>query len=97
MKLLERTTSRRTALVGGVVAVTPNVIGSGTALYQGETKNDSLLGTTPEILKTLEIQPRYGTFFTQNDIIGRTSVAVLGAEVKKELFGESDAVGKNIK
>jgi putative ABC transport system permease protein len=85
------------ALVRGVIAVAPNVIGSGTALYGSETKNASLLGTTPEILQALEIQPRYGSFFTEADVAGRTSVAVLGADVKKELFGDSDAVGENIK
>ncbi len=88
---------RNPALVRGVVTVVPNVIGSGTALYQGETKNSNLLGTTPEILQILEIQPRYGAFFTQDDVTSRNSVAVLGAEVKEELFGDSDAVGETIK
>jgi ABC-type antimicrobial peptide transport system permease subunit len=45
----------------------------------------------------LEIQPRYGSFFNEADVAGRTSVAVLGAEVKEELFGDSDAVGETIK
>ncbi len=85
------------SLVRGVVAVAPNVIGSGTALYQGETKNASLLGTTPDILQTLEIYPKYGAFFTESDVIGRNSVAVLGYQVKKDLFGDSDAVGQTIK
>jgi|SRR3989344_5727889 len=88
---------RNPSLVRGVVSVAPNVIGSGTALYGGETKNASLLGTTPEILQALEIYPRYGSFFTQSDIAGRTSVAILGYQVKKDLFGESDAVGETIK
>jgi putative ABC transport system permease protein len=88
---------RNPALVRGVVAVAPNVIGSGTALYKGETKNASFLGTTPEILQALEVQPQYGSFFGQNDVASRNSVAVLGIEVKEELFGESDAVGETIK
>src|SRR3989338_5564403 len=88
---------RNPALVRGVVAVAPNVIGSGTALYGSETKNASLLGTTPDILQALEIYPKYGSFFTEGDVSGRASVAVLGSEVKKELFGESDAVGEAIK
>ena len=88
---------RNPALVRGVIAVAPNVVGSGTALYGSETKNASLLGTTPDILQALEIYPKYGTFFTESDVSGRASVAVLGSEVKKELFGESDAVGETIK
>src|SRR3990167_6450810 len=58
------------ALVRGVVAVAPNVVGSGTALYGSETKNASLLGTTPDILQALDVQPRYGSFFTEADIAG---------------------------
>lgn len=85
------------SLVRGVVAVAPNVVGSGTAVYGSETKNASLLGTSPDILQALEIYPRYGTFFTEADVAGRSSVAVLGAEVKKELFGDSDAIGQTIK
>lgn len=85
------------ALVRGVVAVAPNVVGSGTALYGSETKNASLLGTTPAILQALEIEPRYGIFFSDGDVIARTSVAVIGSEIKKELFGDSDAVGETIK
>ncbi len=85
------------AFVRGVVAVAPNVIGSGTALYGSETKNASLLGTTPDILQALEIQPRYGSFFNESDVAGRTSVAVLGSQVKQDLFGDSDAVGETIK
>ena len=97
LKDREVTAIRNPALVRGVVAVAPNVIGSGTALYGSETKNASLLGTTPDILQALEIYPKYGAFFSESDVAGRTSVAVLGAEVKKELFGESDAVGETIK
>lgn len=88
---------RNPAFVRGVVAVAPNVIGSGTALYGSETKNASLLGTTPDILQTLEVYPRYGSFFTEADVSGRASVAVLGADVKDELFGDSDAIGETIK
>ncbi|MDP3954509.1 MAG: ABC transporter permease [bacterium] len=88
---------RNPSLVRGVVSVAPNVIGSGTALYAGETKNASMLGTTPDILQALEIYPTHGVFFNDADVAGRASVAVLGYEVKKELFGESDAVGQTVK
>ncbi|MBI2064495.1 MAG: ABC transporter permease [Candidatus Yanofskybacteria bacterium] len=97
LKDREVTAIKNPALVRGVVAVAPNVIGSGTALYGSETKNASLLGTTPDILQALEIYPKYGAFFNDGDVSGRSSVAVLGSEVKKELFGESDAVGETIK
>src|SRR3989338_6912826 len=64
------------AFVRGVLAVAHNVIGSGTALSGSETKNASLLGTTTDILQALEIQPRYGAFFSEVDVAARSSVAV---------------------
>ncbi len=88
---------RNPSFVRGVIAVAPNVVGSGTAIYEGETKNASLLGTTPDILQTLALYPKYGSFFTQGDVIARASVAVLGNSVKQDLFGDSDAVGQTIK
>jgi len=85
------------ALVRGVAEVAPSVIGFETLIFQGETKSTNLLGTTPSFLEILEVNPEKGSFFTRTDVKSRTSVAVLGSEVKKELFGLSDAVGKNIK
>ena len=85
------------ALVRGVQDVTPTVIGSVTILFRGETKNANLLGTTPSILNVFKIQPEQGSFFTATDVRSRASVVVIGSEVKKELFGPSDAVGEIIK
>ncbi|MCH8741758.1 ABC transporter permease [Patescibacteria group bacterium] len=85
------------ALVRGVEDVTPTVISSATILFRNETKNAGILGTTPSILNIFEIQPGQGSFFTKTDVRSRASVAVIGSEVKKELFGSSDAVGETIK
>jgi len=85
------------ALVRGVQNITPTVIGSATILFRGETKNANILGTTPSILSVFKIQPEKGSFFTATDVRSRASVAVIGSEVKKELFGPSDAVGETIK
>ncbi|MCH7883510.1 ABC transporter permease [Patescibacteria group bacterium] len=85
------------ALVRGVSEVAPSVISTATILFQGETKNANILGTTPSIADILEIQPEKGSFFTTTDVRSRTSVAIIGSEVKEELFGPSDAVGETIK
>lgn len=85
------------ALVRGVADIAPTVIGSATILFRGETKNASILGTTPSILSIFEIQPAQGSFFTTIDVRSRASVVVIGSEIKKELFGLSDAVGETIK
>jgi putative ABC transport system permease protein len=38
-----------------------------------------------------------GTFLSENDVKESTSVAVLGAKVKEELFGSDDALGKKVR
>lgn len=85
------------ALVRGTTDVAPSVMGSAIVLFGGETKNANLLGTTPSILNLFTIQPEQGSFFTETDVKSRVSVVVIGSEVKKELFGPSDAVGQTVK
>lgn len=44
----------------------------------------------------LDLQVENGVLFSEEDMLSKTSVAVIGANVKRELFGESDAVGGEI-
>ena len=85
------------ALVRGVAQVAPVVITSDTVSFQNETRNASILGVTPEILSVFELNPGRGSFFTDNEVRSRVSVAVIGSEINKELFGQTDALGENIK
>jgi len=44
-----------------------------------------------------DIDVSEGVLFSDSDIRNKAPVVVIGAKVKKELFGESDAVGKSVK
>lgn len=75
----------------------PVVFGTDVALYQGETYRLTLLGASELITQIFDLQTSQGNFFNDEDIKNRADVVVLGAKVKKELFGESDALGEKIK
>jgi len=85
--------------VAGLADVAPIVIvrdASG-VVYQGETYQAMTIGASDLVPKILEIYPKEGVFFSDEDIKQRASVVVIGSEVKKKLFGPSDALGQKIK
>jgi len=64
----------------------------------GETFKPTILGGSAEFFaEAFNIFLEQGVFFDEADIKQRASVAVIGSKVKKELFGDSDAIGERIK
>ncbi|MBU4350948.1 ABC transporter permease [Candidatus Parcubacteria bacterium] len=83
--------------VPSVVEVMPEVITSATLSFEGETKQVSVIGASEVLAEILNIYPSEGSFFTEEDIIARNSVVVIGSEVREDLFGFSEAVGQKIR
>ncbi|MFA5792295.1 MAG: ABC transporter permease [Candidatus Gracilibacteria bacterium] len=88
---------KNTSNVQGIKEITPVVFQAATIAYESETKRSNVLGATELIVKILDVYPNEGTFFTDEDIRQKMSVAVIGYEVRDKLFGLSDAVGEKIK
>jgi putative ABC transport system permease protein len=55
------------------------------------------LGTTEFFADIYNIYPAAGRIFSEDEVKNYADAAVIGAEVKEELFGASDAVGQKIK
>ena len=51
----------------------------------------------PDFLDFFDLTPKQGVFFSMDDVNARSRVVVLGAEISKTMFGEDDALGKNVK
>ena len=83
--------------VRGVKQATPIVFQNATVAYGGETFRTTVFGASSFFAEIFDMYPDEGVFFTDADIIGRVSVALIGADVKKELFGSSDAVGNKVR
>ena len=88
---------RNPSYVQGLKELTPAVAGAVTVSYGSETKRTNFRGSTELIAKILELYPSEGSFFEEEDVKSLAPVAVIGADVKKELFGSSDAAGQKIK
>ena len=89
---------RNKSNVPDIVEVAPTVIVTGSVSWRGETFRPTTLGGSAEFMgKMLNIFPVEGVYFGENEIRNRASVAVIGSKVKEELFGDSDALGENIK
>jgi len=89
---------RRTVNVPYAVEVEPFVIVSDTVSYKGETMRPQIFGGSALFFSgAFSIRIGEGTFYSDTDIRQRASVAVIGVDVRDELFGLSDAVGESIK
>ena len=81
-----------------LVDIMPVLIVPGSISYQGETYRPITMGGSAEFISSaFNVFPGEGVLFDEQDIKDRASVVVIGSKVRRELFGESDAVGKFIK
>ncbi|MFC1733318.1 ABC transporter permease, partial [candidate division KSB1 bacterium] len=78
--------------------IAPAIVVTGSVSYRGETYRPQIFGWSAEFMADVfDAYPERGTVFTDVDIRQKASVAVIGNKVEEELFGNEDAVGKNIK
>ncbi|MEK7085185.1 MAG: ABC transporter permease, partial [Patescibacteria group bacterium] len=77
--------------------IIPIVFGSETASYEGETYRPTIMGSSELMRNIFSLDIQKGRFFTEDEEKSRADAVVIGAKVKTELFGESEAVGEKIK
>jgi putative ABC transport system permease protein len=83
--------------VGGVVGVTVEQESTETVKATGVTLEDmSILGTTTDFPSVRDVEVAHGRYFNDQEVERKTKVAVLGATVAAELFGEGDPIGQTV-
>ncbi len=65
--------------------------------YSSELRKAMLYGVSSTYLDIDESEIDYGRFFDKYEEKSLSNVVVLGSEIKEELFGDSNPIGKNIK
>ena len=81
-----------------VVGVAPMLQGSGEVTYGGESTNTSIEGVTPEYAQVRNTKVSEGEFITEEHILGRASVVLLGTDVADKLFGRKEGlVGETVR
>lgn len=97
LKLRDVEALKNPSNVQGVKVLAPAVIQGATVDFENETLRVTVFGTSELIEGILELFPEEGSFFNEDDVRQKAHVAVIGYEVKQELFGSSDALGEKIK
>jgi putative ABC transport system permease protein len=79
------------------IAVEPVSQGAGTATWRSESYDTTFFGTSADYIEVEGGELESGRFFSADEVDSTARVVVLGSTVKTELFGQSDAVGQNIR
>jgi len=81
-----------------VVAVAPVIQDSGKVTFGRESTTTNITGVTPDYAQVRKYTLTEGEFISQEEMLGQSSVAVLGSDVADKLFGRQDGlVGETIR
>ncbi len=84
--------------VSGLAAVAPTVSGNYQVIAGGANTRTSITGTVPSYVTVRNLALEAGSFFTDTHDTRRAKVAVIGPDVRDELFGEeTDPTGEKIR
>ena len=85
------------ANVPGVAGTAVEMPTNQTVQANGVTLDDvQLVGTTPDFPSVRDVPLSTGRFLNDTDLSRKTKVAVLGAGLASELFGEADPIGQSV-
>jgi putative ABC transport system permease protein len=71
--------------------------GNGARRGRGRARNVLVVGVTSDVPAVFNFQVRQGTFIPPGDPRAGTTVAVLAPKLKRELFGEENALGEHVR
>ena len=81
-----------------VAGVAPILRGTAEVTAGGNSTNTSIEGVTPEYGPVRNLNVTEGSFISQENILGRASVVLLGTQVADDLFGRSQGlVGETVR
>lgn len=80
-----------------VDAVAPQLQSQQPLSYSNRQTSSLVVGTTPEFLPVRDFDVEKGRFFTEVDVQRNTPVVILGSDVARKFFGNSDPIGQQIR
>jgi putative ABC transport system permease protein len=83
--------------VGPVELAAPVVWGTAQAVHGNRNWFGGVFGTEPAFFAAREWPPRRGRVFTDEEVDASAKVAVIGAGVAEQLFGDDDPLGSTIR
>ena len=83
--------------LGGIAAVAPEVRSAVTVVADGRNWSTTVTGTTNDYFTTGNWTLADGRTFEPTDLLAGASVCVIGATVRREVFGSADALGRSLR
>jgi putative ABC transport system permease protein len=83
--------------VPGLEVISPMVFGGVTGSYENETYRFTVIGSSDQFTKIMDVTPESGRFLSEDDVKMSAAVAVVGSKVKEKLFGADDPIVRKIK
>jgi len=77
--------------------VAPTVQSNAQVKYGNKNNNVEIIGTTPEYQRVQNSYVEKGSFFTESDVLYKEKVCVVGKTVVKDIFEETDPIGKQLR
>jgi putative ABC transport system permease protein len=71
-------------------------LGNETVRMNGRTMKALVEGVTPEWGRIRNRVPETGRYLVENDVETRATAALLGQKIKKEVFGDEEAIGREV-
>jgi putative ABC transport system permease protein len=82
--------------VDGVVRAAPIAMNNFGVRYGRRATNVTVIGTSPEYRYSNQHHPSLGRFIDMDDLAGQARVAVIGAQIAKELFFGEQPIGEHL-
>ena len=80
-----------------IVAITPYSNGNANVSFENKIKNANFVGVISEYVNVEDNKVSSGRFILPEENESTIKIAVLGSEIKDDLFGESNPIGERIK
>lgn len=80
-----------------IEAIAPQITSSEEVFYRSNSDNVTIYGITPEVFSVRQLELKDGRLTSNEDEIRLRKNAVLGSNISKTLFGESDPINKQIR
>jgi putative ABC transport system permease protein len=87
---------RNKANVPGLKSIMPTVFGAGPATFGSNTYQVSIFGATELMAEIFDLHPQ-GEFFSEDHVLSRSDVAVLGSKVADKLFVDDEPLEQKVK
>ncbi|TSC91962.1 MAG: Efflux ABC transporter, permease protein [Parcubacteria group bacterium Licking1014_17] len=79
-----------------MVRIVPFVFGPAVMSYESEVRSETVIGGTSELASTFNLTVGTGDFYTDDDVLQKNQVVVLGSKIATDLFGTQDIIGHRV-